>query len=524
MSSLDLFEQLAQSFEDPSHQAPDELEADSELWLRTLFPDKFDQEFAEYQLDFWRWVASLRRGVRPRAFIAVWPRGAGKSMSAEAACVRVGASGTRRYALYVSATQDLADDHVQTIGQLLESLPVEQYYPTLAAKSVNKFGTAKGWRRNRLRTKAGLTVDAIGLDTAARGKKLDADRPDLIILDDIDEEFDTPATVKKKIKMLTKKLIPAGSADVAVLGVQNLVHEFSIFAKLASGEADFLANRILSGPHKALNALAYEERPDREQGAWVIVSGEPTWAGMGIERCQAMVDDMGISAFLEECQHEVDAPPGGMYNHLSFRHCRWDEVPDLVRIVVVVDPAITFTDDSDSHAIQADGIAEDGTIYRLFSWENRTTPQDSMTRAIKKALELGASQVGVETDQGGDTWEIAYKSAWRELMDEDKKRPFDDREFKSDHLPSFVDYKAGSTGLSKEARSARMLQDYERNRIVHVLGTHDTLEKALHRFPKTKPFDLADAAFWGWQELREGYKHHMPWILPMGVQPGSGRH
>jgi len=38
---------------------------------------------------------------------------------------------------------------------------------------------SKGWRRNRLRTASGFTIVAIGLDTAARGVKLDEDRPDL---------------------------------------------------------------------------------------------------------------------------------------------------------------------------------------------------------------------------------------------------------------------------------------------------------------------------------------------------------
>ena len=33
---------------------------------------------------------------------------------------------------------------------------------------------------------------------------------------------------------------------------------------------------------------------------------------------------------------------------------------------------------------------------------------------------------------------------------------------------------------------------------------NDTLERALRRFPRTKPFDLVDAAFWAWHDLRSG--------------------
>ncbi len=32
-----------------------------------------------------------------------------------------------------------------------------------------------------------------------------------------------------------------------------------------------------------------------------------------------------------------------MFNHLTFRHCRWDEVPELIRTTVWVDPAVTIT-------------------------------------------------------------------------------------------------------------------------------------------------------------------------------------
>jgi len=48
-----------------------------------------------------------------------------------------------------------------------------------------------------------------------------------------------------------------------------------------------------------------------------------------------------------------------------------------------------------------------------------------------------------------------------------------------------------------------MLTDYEHGTIVHVLGTHATLERGLRRFPLRKPFDLVDAAYWSWRDLRD---------------------
>lgn len=480
---------------DPLDALRASLEADWLLWLATLLPGYCTAPFGAHHEDFWTWVWSIEPGRRPDPKIAIWARGGAKSTSAEAACVALGARRIRRYGLYVSGIQEKADDHVANVGGILESPAIETFYPEMASRLVGKYGHSKGWKRNRLRTAHGFTLDALGLDAAARGAKLDDARPDFIVFDDIDEETDSLATVEKKIKQLTRKVLPAGARDVAVLGVQNLVHPDSVFAQLADGRADFLHTRTISGPIPAIRGMEYRQD---EGGRFVITGGTASWAGQSLQVCQENIDDWGFSAFMAEAQHEVGAPPGGLYSHLTWRRCTFAEVPALRRIVVWVDPAVTDKDTSDSHAIQADGVAADGTIYRLFSWEGRTSPLDSLKRAIHKAIELGAEKVGVETDQGGDTWEIVYRQALREVLDEIEA---------ADptlvvKVPKFDEDKAGAGHGGKVERSNKMLADYERGRIVHVEGTTVALERGLFRFPKTKPFDLADAAYWSWADLR----------------------
>lgn len=287
-----------------------------EEWLRVWFPayvstlDGASIPLADHHHEFWKWVWSLKRGVRPPPFVAIWPRGGGKSTSAELACVAVGARRSRRYVLYVSSTQAQADDHVSNVASLLESASVEQHDPALADRAVGKYGSSRGWRRNRLRTAAGFTVDAIGLDTAARGVKLDEARPDLLVLDDIDDAVDSSDTIRKKIVAITQKLLPAGSTDAGTLAVQNLIHHEGVFARLAglsSEPADFLADRIVSGPHPALRGFQAEKQSD---GKWKILSGSPTWAGQDIDTCQRQINDWGLKAFRAEAQHERTPPDG----------------------------------------------------------------------------------------------------------------------------------------------------------------------------------------------------------------------
>jgi len=306
-----------------------ELEQYWEDWLLELFPEycKFDfSTYPGYHGDFWNWIWSIQKGAQPPSFINIWPRRGAKSTTAEIGTVALGARNKRRYALYISGTQDQADDHVQNIQSLLESDAIQEYYPELGKPQLNKLGNLRGWKQSRLRTANGFIVDAIGLDAAARGVKLDAQRPDLIIVDDIDKESDSPTVTAKKIKTLTRALLPAGSDDVAILAVQNLVHKDSVFSQLIDGRAGFLADRVPSKPIPALRNFTYEKRNDGL--GYRVTGGEPTWEGLDLRHCQDLIDDIGLDAFLAECQHEVAQTPEGAlfseYNEI-YHVITWSE-------------------------------------------------------------------------------------------------------------------------------------------------------------------------------------------------------
>lgn len=463
-------------------------------WLTELFPSYVTRPFSQRHIDFWEWVELLQPNTRPRPFVAIWPRGGAKSTSAELACVRVGYKQTRRYIWYISSTQDKADKHVETIASLLETPELERHYPNLSSRKIGKYGNSKGWRRSRLRTASGLTIDALGLDVGARGAKVEEQRPDLMIFDDVDEKHDTPATVKKKIDLITTSLLPAGSSDLAVLFIQNLIHPNSIASKLASAVPEFLTDRQVSGPHPAIEGMAYEQR----EGRFVITGGTPTWEGQDLDTCQNQIDTWGLSAFLQEAQQDVEQS-GGIWDHITFRHCERHELPDLVRGCVWCDPAVTSTDESCSNGIIADAIAANKIIYRLYAWEGIDTPLNVLKRSIRVAIQYRLQYVGVETNQGGDLWKDEFQTALN-ILKHDIREELDAREYAAIVWPGFRQEKAGSSTGGKVERNQRMLVDYENGKVIHVIGTHETLERALKRFP-TEPLDLADAAFWGWNDL-----------------------
>ena len=321
----------------PDPQRAYDWEGDWEAWLTRMFPESYTEDFAPHHAEFWAWVWALRLGVPSDPFVGVWSRAGGKSSSAEGACVAVGVRGVRRYALYVRATQDQADISVGNVAAMLESSAVERYYPTHAQRLLSKFGSPKGWRRNRVRTAGGFTVDALGLDVAQRGVKMEDQRPDFIIFDDLDELHDSPVATAKKIGTLTKSLLPAGSKDVAVVGIQNLIIPHGIFSQLSDGRAPFLVRRQVSGPHPAIRDLKTKTKTIDGKRVPMITGGEPVWVGQDLKACQDLMDLIGLPAFQQECQHQVHEREGTLWKRNMFKYV--DEVPQLKRAAVACDPS-----------------------------------------------------------------------------------------------------------------------------------------------------------------------------------------
>jgi hypothetical protein len=488
------------------------LERAYETWLRAHFPTYFSDKqsgrpipFAFYHHDFWEWVWAVRLGTSPQPLVAVWPRGTGKSVGAELACVAVAARNARRYGLYVSGTQDLADRHVETIASHLEGNAFARSYPLVAQRALSKYGASKGWRRNRLRTSAGFFVDAIGLDVAARGIKVEKERPDFIVLDDVDDEGEDETAVDKKIDTITRSILPAGSRDVAVLFVQNVVHYESVCARLCGlaeekpGQARFLVNRRVSGPHPALKDFAWEWRDKKP----VITSGTPTWPeGFDFAACQAEIERIGPTAFEAEHQHLNVQREGSPFAHVNFERCELQDVPaqDFVRCSTWCDPAITSNDRSDSNGIVVEAVTADKVLYVLYAWEEKSSPTETIKQAILASRQYGARVLGVETDQGGETWESVYREAVRDLRESGELG-------EHDWVPRFAEAKAGSSQMSKMHRWQQMVPDYERaadaasRRIVHVEPYAGILERAMLRVPRKKPYDLMDAHWHAWNYL-----------------------
>jgi hypothetical protein len=232
--------------------------------------------------------------------------------------------------------------------------------------------------------------------------------------------------------------------------------------------------------------------PDATEIPEEAISAWP--AGFPIEAAREMWERIGRTAFLREVQHQVHSREGAMFADVVFQRVAHEKLPTLAGRELWIDPAVGAGESGSSCGFLAGGrgVAEDGKLrfYIEFAHEERMSPEAALRFAYDVCRRMGIRRVGVETDQGGETW-----------------RPLAERIFaegdaahaeKRDRI-TFVSAKAGATGQSKYERWLRLLAGYERKEVVHVEGVSATaVETALLRLPDREPFDLADTAFWCW--------------------------
>lgn len=428
-------------------------------WVEAKFLKVAASPFAERHVRLWEWFESLTRGTKPRARVEIWGRGGAKSSSAEMGVCRVGAKQTRRFCVYVSATQGQANKHVQAIASLFAALGI--------GRAVDRYGNSLGWRLDILRCENGFSVLALGLDAAARGIKVDSVRPDLFVLDDVDDRHDTEETVKKKIATLTDSILPAGSPDAAVLFIQNRIHSGSIATMLAENTADFLLERevyqeaALSVSPKDLAEHTWFEAEETEDGRrrYRVLpdKAEATWEGQDRETCERQFNEWGRSAFLREGMHLTDETEDGLWDRKRdidpFR-IRPNALPELIRIGVAIDP--NATEGGDEAGIIVGGIARTNGVVHAYVLEDATVdggPAKWAGAAVDAFQRWDGDMMVAEDNNGGEMVAITIGT-----------------------VPGAPKVKLIHASRGKRTRAEPVQKLYEDGRVHHV-GTFVALEK-----------------------------------------------
>lgn len=465
---------------------------------RAMFGRYFWYEFSKPHVEMWQWADAIGIESSPRPFVALWPRGRGKSTSAEAIGADFGVRKARHYCMYVSGTQDQADKHVQTIAHMLELETVAQYAPDIGHPRTTKNGT-RTWNRQIVHAGNGFSVEAIGLNKAVRGQKIDWARPDLIIFDDVDEKHDSELIIGKKEAIITDSILPAGAANCAVMFVQNLIHADSIAHRLSrppgsDGAADFLMNRMISGPFRAVDDLAYESLEVDGLYRWIVTAGRSNWAGFSLAVCEDEINRVGPVSYERESQNNVDNDnPDALMSAADFERTRVTTHPDLVRVAVAVDPPGGATE----CGIVAGGKARIKNDWHGYTLEDATQPAGCKPEQWALAVlqcyyRHKADVVFVERNYGGDM--VAATIRQTKWLDDDGKIIVDGSRIKIEEV---------NATRGKAIRAEPVATIFQQGRGHHV-GRFPALEKEWRQWvpgDKDSPNRL-DAATWLYTGLK----------------------
>ena len=144
--------------------------------------------------------------------------------------------------------------------------------------------------------------------------------------------------------------------------------------------------------------------------------------------------------------------PGSLWRLSDIDETRVDEAPELVRIVVAIDPAVTSGEESDETGIVVVGKGADGRGYVLADRSCRDTPSGWAHRAVQAFHDFNADRIVAEKNQGGDMVEQTSRS-----------------------VLSTAPYKGITAKQGKRLRAEPIAALYEQGRISHV-GAFDLLE------------------------------------------------
>jgi len=187
--------------------------------------------------------------------------------------------------------------------------------------------------------------------------------------------------------------------------------------------------------------------------------------------------------FRQECLAEIlDDNLYAMWKMSDIEAARVYECPELKRIVVAVDPAVTSNEDSDETGIIVCGIDHDGHGYVLEDCTmTSATPDQWAKRAVEAYYKWGASRIVAEVNQGGDMVETVIRNVDRKIPPVKKVRATKGKELRAEPIAAF----------------------YERREVHHV-GRFELLERQQTEWNPTAKGDSPDridALVWGLTEL-----------------------
>lgn len=175
----------------------------------------------------------------------------------------------------------------------------------------------------------------------------------------------------------------------------------------------------------------------------------------------------------------LDDTPGALWNRAMIETLRVAKAPEMQRIVVAIDPAVTSTNGSDETGLVVAGLGTDGHGYVLQDASGRYSPDAWARRAMQLYHAWQADRIVYETNQGGEMVEYTLRT-----------------------MEQTLPLRGVHASKNKQARAEPISALYEQSRMHHVGAEFAQLEDQLCNWvPGDKSPDRLDALVWAFTEL-----------------------
>jgi predicted phage terminase large subunit-like protein len=179
----------------------------------------------------------------------------------------------------------------------------------------------------------------------------------------------------------------------------------------------------------------------------------------------------------------LDDVPGALWTRAMVDAARTKEAPDMERVVVAIDPAVTSGEDADETGLVVAGRGIDGRAYVLADRTCRLSPDGWAKRAVAAFDEFSGDRVVAEVNNGGDLVERVIRTV-------------------SPRIP----YKKVHASRGKRVRAEPVAALYEQGKVKHAAAMPELEDQMCAFVPEGydgSP-DRVDALAWALTELMLG--------------------
>jgi predicted phage terminase large subunit-like protein len=427
---------------------------------------RFHQDLCSHAL------AWSRTDLKPAEVREAWvaPRGSGKStwVFLILACWAL-AHGHRKYIAAYADTATQAQQHLTSLKREFDQNELLRYdFPELCNPARRPSGGAVSDNRGMYIAQSSAVFMARGIDSSTLGAKVGAQRPDCIILDDIEPEESNYSDDQKEKRQATilNALFPM-NLNAVVLFVGTTTMPGSIIHDLVRQETE----------------KDEAEKPEWPRDEHITINYYPALTYGPFAEPISLWPERWSAEYLESISHtrsfalnymnDPMARDGEYWHKEDFRYGEegpGSPIPALTHQILSIDPAVTDRTKSDFTALVVVGYS--APVKRcLISYAKavKVAPGEQLRKLVLDILTAHPRITGVvvEVNQGG--------MAWRSILHD---------------LP--VPIREVHQKAAKEARAADLLTHYQLNRVVHA-QRFPSMEGQMVGFPKAAHDDLVDA-------------------------------